>query len=89
MTEPEPAAATIGYRWASRWNERDLDGLASLYSPECRSSDMADGSGFDGTQGIRRVYKSTLEHLPDFRLRCESSFGAHGLRHGLDDVGHG
>ncbi len=76
MAPTTDGADRIGYAWAERWNERDIDGLAALYSPECRSSDLADGSSFHGTAGIRDVYTRTVQGMPDFRLRCDNSFAS-------------
>ena len=83
MNDEEKPTSRLGVNWAARWNERDIVGLCALYAPDCRSNDMADGTGFNGRAGIKGVYESTIKNFPDFRLRCDNSIGD-GLRYAME-----
>ena len=71
--EKDPAAelASVAERFVTAYNEKNLENMLALYTPEAEMIDEIDGLSASGIDAIRSIFESSFSKFPDRRIALE------------------
>ncbi|MCB1206268.1 MAG: nuclear transport factor 2 family protein [Verrucomicrobiae bacterium] len=69
--ESTAALADVAERFVSAYNEKNLEAILSLYTPEAEMIDEIDGLAASGPEQIREIFESSFSKYPDRRIALE------------------
>lgn len=71
--EKDPAAelAGVAERFVAAYNEKNLENMLALYTPEAEMIDEIDGLSASGIDAIRSIFESSFSKYPDRRIALE------------------
>lgn len=69
--ESTAALADVAERFVAAYNEKNLEAILSLYTPEAEMIDEIDGLAAAGPEQIREIFESSFGKFPDRRIALE------------------
>lgn len=69
--ESTAALADVAERFVAAYNDKNLEAILSLYTPEAEMIDEIDGLAAAGPEQIREIFESSFGKFPDRRIALE------------------